>query len=155
MVVDMRGYKAFTSRLQNSYGMPFQKGRIYMCEGVIRFGIQGNGYHFCKNLEDTFRYFDGMHDKIEIALVEGFGEIVSYEDDYYGYYDMYAASHLQIIEWLCRENVIDYGLGLNEIRAERFLKGYRLTDMEITLFEKKFGNQGRIQDVINLYQKNR
>ena len=52
----IKGYKAFYSDMRNHYGMKFKEGEIYNVSGNASFGLKGNGFHFCKNIEDTFRY---------------------------------------------------------------------------------------------------
>ena len=42
------GYKAFDKGLINRYGTKFEVGKIYIAEGAIKFGNQGNGFHLCK-----------------------------------------------------------------------------------------------------------
>ena len=67
--MEIRGYKAFNKDMTNRYGVEFKVGSVYEVEGDARFGNDGNGFHFCKRLEDTLRYFDGMGDEIQIAEV--------------------------------------------------------------------------------------
>ena len=140
------GYKCFNKDMTNRYGVPLEVGKTYSIEGDIKFGNDGNGYHFCKNLEDTLRYFDAVNDEVSICYVKGFGNIDEYEDDYYGYYDMYASSNMEIIKKLSREEIINYALNLYPFRACRFIQLFKLTTDEIVLFKNKFKND---KDVIN------
>ena len=78
--------------MTNRYGMKFEVGKIYMACGPIKFGNNGNGFHMCKNMEDTFRYFDSTN--IAVCKVNGFGKKKLYEDEYYGFYDMYTRSKM-------------------------------------------------------------
>ena len=94
------GYKAFDKGLINRYGTKFEVGKIYIAEGAVKFGNQGNGFHLCKNMEDTFRYFDAMESEIDICKVKGSGDAIEYYDEYYGYYDMFAVSELEILKKL-------------------------------------------------------
>ena len=147
------GYKAFDKGLINRYGTKFEVGKIYIAEGAVKFGNQGNGFHLCKNMEDTFRYFDGMESEIDICKVKGSGDAIEYYDEYYGYYDMYAVSELEILSKLSREEIIDYALRLNDIRIKRFLSGYKLTDEELDIFINKYKNSIDVKKVIDYYQK--
>ena len=42
----------------------FELYKLYSTEGKIKYGLEGNGYHFCKYLEDTLRYYDAMNDEV-------------------------------------------------------------------------------------------
>jgi len=146
------GFKCFDKGLVNSYGVKFEEGKIYETCGEIKFGLWGNGYHMCKNIEDTLRYFDGMNMDVDICSVLGMGNIDIYNDDYNGYYDMYSVEKIKIIKLLTRDEIIDMVLSLNEFRVMRFLQGYRLDDSEIALFLDKFNNNMNVCDVISYYQ---
>ena len=74
------GYKCFNKGLTNRYGYKFEVGKEYIRTGEIKFGNNGNGFHFCKNIEDTFRYFNAMEEEVEICLVIGHGTYEKYED---------------------------------------------------------------------------
>lgn len=67
--MEVLGYKCFNKDLTNSYGTIFEIGQIYTIQGDIKFGTKGNGFHMCKRLEDTLRYFDGIHNEVSICLV--------------------------------------------------------------------------------------
>ena len=54
-------------------------GKEYYIEGPIKF--KERGFHFCKNLEDVFRYYNGFDENTVICEVEGFGEIDTYNDE--------------------------------------------------------------------------
>lgn len=87
----IKGYKAFNSDKTNRYGIPFEAGKAYKVDGDISFGNQGNGFHMCTSISDVFRYIDANDiNNYKIAVVYGYGDSVLYEDDYEGYYDMYA-----------------------------------------------------------------
>ncbi len=60
----MIGYKCFNSDLTNRYGSKFEVGKTYHAKGDIKFGNNGNGFHMCKNMEDTLRYFDAFNDNV-------------------------------------------------------------------------------------------
>ena len=83
--------------------MVFEEGKTNKVDGNIKFGVNGNGFHFCKRLEDTLRYIDDKDPKI--ARVIGRGTIDEGFDDYNGYYDMYASSIIDIKYFLMREEI--------------------------------------------------
>lgn len=148
----IRGYKAFNKDMTNRYNLPFEEGKTYIAHGPLVFGNKGNGFHFCKRLEDTLRYFPAMEEEIKIASVTSYDEVREYWDDYYGYYDMYSARKISIDKILTREEIINKYLDLYEERVERFLSGYRLTEKEIELFRLKYPNNIKIQLAISYYQ---
>lgn len=149
--MEVYGYKAFDKGLTNRYGTKFQVGNKYVASGNIKWGNDGNGFHFCENLEDTIRYFDAMNEEIDICYVKGFGKIIEYEDDYYGYYNMYASSNIEIIKLLTREEIISHILNKGYASQERFVMGFKLRDDEIELFLEKNLN---LSSYIDYYQKN-
>ena len=140
------GYKCFNKGLINRYGDKFEIGKLYHNENVIKFGNDGNGFHVCKRLEDTLRYFDAMNDEIDIAKVICHGTYDDYEDDYYGY--------MLIEKVLTRDEIIDYGLNLYENRAKRFISLFRLTPEEIQLFKEKYYRNIDLLNAIAYYQEN-
>ena len=147
------GYKCFDKGLINRYGIKYEVGKLYHCDGQITFGNNGNGFHVCKRLEDTLRYFDAMNKEIDIAKVKCYGKYEEYEDDYNGYYDMYAYEYMEIEKVLTREEIINYGLKLYEFRAKRFISLYKLTPEEINLFKEKYQNNIDILNTIAYYQE--
>ncbi len=150
----IKGYKAFDSNMNNRYGCSFVEGEKYRVSGAVKFGLQGNGYHFCERLEDTLRYVDGMTGNVQIAEVVGSGEIVESYDNYYGYYDMYAAEELEVLSVVPRDEIIRMYLGLrNPERVKRFIQGYLLTDEEIDCFKTAFNGQDDIIKTIAYYQE--
>ena len=149
----MYGYKCFNSDMTNLYGDKFEVGKKYSITGEVRVGTKGNGFHICENFEDTLKYFGALNDSVVICEVIGSGEIVSDWDDYYGY-EKFAVSNLEIVRVLSREEIIQMGLQLHEIRADRFVQVFKLTDEEIPLFEEKYGSYIKILKSIEYYQKN-
>ena len=147
----MIGYKSFNADMTNRYGKKFEVGKIYTVTGTIKFGNNGNGFHMCKNMEDTFRYFDSTN--IAVCEVNGFGKKVKYEDDYYGFYDMYAVEKLEILKLLKRKEILDYMLKLYPERVMRFIQLFKLYDDEIKIFEEKFRNDAKVINTIKYYQK--
>ena len=146
------GYKCFNKGLTNRYGYKFEVGKEYIRTGEIKFGNNGNGFHFCKNIEDTFRYFNAMEEEIEVCLVIGDGACEKYEDTYNEYYDLYSVEKLKIVKVLTREEIINIGINLDEIRVKRFIQGFKLNSQEIELFKDKFQNNISVINVILYYQ---
>ena len=153
MYIMIKGFKAFDSDMNNRFGVHFEEGAVYNVLGPVVFGNNGNGYHFCRRLEDTLRYVDGMNSNIQIAEVIGIGDIKKSSDEYYGYYDMYVASSLFIVKILSRDEIVRLGLQMPDFRSERFVKGYRLTDEEIELFKNKFSENSQVLNAIAYYQE--
>ena len=148
------GYKTFNSDFTNRYGMKFEEGKKYITNGPIKFGNDGNGFHMCKNIEDTFRYYDALNNDVKVCKVEGSGKIVNFSDEYYEYFDMYAVEQIEILKLLSRKEIIDIALDLSELRTQRFVSQFRLTKEEIELFNKKFFECQNILDAIEYYQNN-
>jgi len=148
----VNGYKCFNEDLTNRYGFKFEVGNKYKVDGIINFGINGNGFHMCERLEDTLRYFDAMNLEVSVCEVVGSGEIVSFYDEYNGYYDIYTVEEISIIRKIDREEIISMMLNVNEVRALRFLQLYKLNDEEIKFFRDKYKNNVMILDVIDYYQ---
>ena len=144
----------FDKNLINHYGKKFEVGKIYIAKGAIKFGTKGNGFHMCKNIEDTFRYFDTTKKDIQVCKVIGSGNIVEYNDEYHGYYDMFAVEKIEILKLLRREELINIGLSLNELRAKRFVSSLSLTKEEIELFKEKYKEKNLVMKAIAYYQKN-
>ena len=101
----MRGYKALIDNLTNRYNYSYELGKKYILNGELKW--MKNGFHFCLRPEDTLRYVDGFNDNIVFAEVEGGGELVLYEDEYYGYYDMYASSEMTILNILNKHDIFN------------------------------------------------
>ncbi len=144
------GYKLFNKDFTNRYGMKFEIGQKYIKEGNVRFGVHGSGFHFCKNFEDTFRYFDSSEGFI-LAQVIGSGDIVEYNDDYYEFYDMYASSELTIIKIISREEIMEMAKDICNIeyKIRRFIQLFHMTDDE----EKQLIKVNpSLEDTINLYK---
>lgn len=151
--MEIIGYKCFYKGLINHYGKKFSVGKLYIAPGIISFGNHGNGYHMCKNVEDTFRYYNCFKEDVDVCFVKGRGNLVEYSDEYFGYYDMYSVQKLEIIKQLTREEIIEKALNLPEFRAIRFVSTYKLTPDEINLFKKIYKNQINILDSIAYHQE--
>ena len=151
--MEVFGYKCFNKDLTNIYGNKFEIGKKHKVEGKIKFGTKGNGFHFCKNIEDTFRYFNTT-DGICVCEVSGSGEIITVNDEYNEYFDMYCAGELTIIRKLDRTEIIKKGLMLSPAKAIRFISTFKLSEEEIELFKIKFQNDVSILRAIDYYQEN-
>lgn len=153
--MEVKGYKAFNKGLTNRYGRKFEIGKQYSLDGKISFGNDGNGFHFCKNIEDTLRYFDGVDGEIEITEVIGSGEIVTNEDEYNGFYDMYSAQRIKINKKIERQEIVNMFLTTITIepRVVRFIQLFRLTEKEIEMFKLKYAGSIMVMDAIAYYQE--
>ena len=149
---DIKGYKAFNKNQTNRYGVPFIEGNTYKVDGEISFGNNGNGFHMCTHLSDVFRYFDAIDDNISVAKVIGRGDRKEYNDEYEGYYDMYACRELYIERFLSREEIISCMLVSVESDVVKFLKTFRLTGDEKVRFLRKFKGNQRVLEYILYYQ---
>ena len=148
-----KGYKTFNKDLTNRYGMKWEVGKIYHQKGVPKFGNDGNGFHFCKRLEDTLRYFPAMEEEVLIAKITSLGEEASYQDEYNGYYDMFATTSLRIDHIMTREEVLEEALTMPPHRVVRFIQGYRLEKKEIEKFQATFQKEREVEDAIAYYQE--
>lgn len=151
--MEIKGYKVFFENRVNRYGKVYEEGKHYHVDGKIVFGNYGNGIHFCKRMEDTFRYVDAVNEQVKVAEVVGSGEIVEFNDEYYGYYDMYAASDLDVIKFLNRKEIIEHFLKQNSLSVRRFVSLFRLTSDEIELFKLTFCDDIDVIRAISYYQE--
>lgn len=148
----MIGYKAFEEKLINRYGMDFKLGKEYTVSGTLKFGLKGNGFHFCKNLEDTLRFVDGT--KAVVVQVEASGDLKEYNDEYNDYYDMYVTNKIKIVRIISKEEILKYTLSLSDYRLIRMIRDYkRFTKEEISLLEEIFKQTPQILNAILYYQK--
>ena len=148
------GYKCFNKELTNRYGMQFEEGNTYHVSGDIKFGNNGNGFHLCKNLEDCFRYFDAMNEEVDVCRVMGYGKMVSREDDYYGYYDMYSVEYIKICKKLSREEIISIIINSNNIFSViRFVSLFKLTEEEKEMFKELYKLEPLVLNNIAYYQE--
>lgn len=150
----IKGYKAFHKDMKNRYGKEFIEGETYSVEGPIEFGNNGNGFHFCRRLEDTLRYVPAMEEEIDLAEVTAFGELVERTDEYYGYYDLYASRSIRIDKVLSRKEIIEMFLDNDPNRVIRFVSGYKLTPEEIEIFKLNYSNEKRVIKALQYYQEN-
>lgn len=147
----MIGYKGFNAGLINRYGRKFEEGKAYSLDGEISFGNNGNGFHFCLNLCDVFRYFD-PNEGVEVAVVsteDKDKDIVYYEDEYNGYYDMYVCRNLKIEKVLTREEVVDLIL---KSPSEGKIKFIRTSLLSLEECNKFIGSDNEVNKALKYYQ---
>lgn len=145
----IEGYKGFNGNKTNRQGDLFEEGKTYKINGNVSFGNNGNGFHMCTSLSDVFRYFD---EDIVVAKVIGYGNTVCYNDEYYGYYNMYAVSNLYVTKFLTRDEIITKMLKASENDTLKFLSTFALRNAEKKLFLKKYENDEKMQRYILYYQ---
>lgn len=134
--------------MTNRYGIKFEEGKTYHCEGEPSFGVKGNGFHFCLRLEDTLRYYPTIKrfnrrvfgcalEEISIASVIGKGKIAEGYDDYNGYYDLYVATSIEIVHILSREEILTLASEMSDPQLIRFLSGFQLVEEEWNRFRDR------------------
>lgn len=151
-----QGFKAFNKDMTNQYGLQFKEQKTYQIPDHIPLtkGVKGTGFHYTPYLEDTLRYVEGLTDEIKIAQVTAIGEVITFDDEYNGYYDISAARKLTINHILTREEIINHMLTKGEFSILRFIKGYKLTPQEIEQITNKFKINPTINLAIDYYQNN-
>lgn len=144
------GYKAFNNDKTNRYNQIFEEGKSYYITGELKWGSHGNGYHFCLHMADVFRYFDNPL----IGKVTSLGKILKYDDEYYGYYDMYVSEGIYINRFLTRKEIIDYFLkSQNYYELEHFLISFKLNKEELKEFSLKLKENNELKKYLDYYQK--
>lgn len=129
----IKGFKVFYKDLTTRSGMSLKVGQSYRIPNHI--SLKDSAYHFCHNMEDGLCFFD-KKEELEICEVLSDDEVIPFENDYYGYYELYAARHIELLKKLTRQEIIDNykelakNLYINEMRIARFLNGYQLTEEE-------------------------
>ena len=144
----MLGYKALEKDMSNRYGFVYEVGKTYLLNGELKWSQ--NGFHFCERPEDTLRYVDGFNNEIVFVEVEGFGKVVTYEDEYYGYYDMHASSEMRIIREVSREEIFDMIINSYDDRVKRYASSIKLTDYEKEVILERYPH---LESTINYYQR--
>jgi len=146
------GYKALFKGNVNLFNQKFEINKIYIDNDI---GANG-GYHFCKNIEDIF-VFPQFRKDVSIYQVCGSGKIISYSNDYYGVYDVFAAEKIKIIKEISRVEIIQYFLtfscSYHLNRLLRFIQLFSLNNDEIELFKEKYHNKQEVLDYIAYYQE--
>ena len=146
------GYKCFKEGLQTNPGMTMELGKEYISIAPPKF--RSSGFHMCERLEDTLRYFDSFTQPIDICKVIGYPEYMKYEDEYYGYYDMYSCQRILLTKKLTRKEIIDEARHMCDYRINRFLSLYKLMPSEVEEFIEKYsdGYHDYILYIIQYYQ---
>ena len=103
-IKEVYGYKVFSEDLKGYQDFQFEIGKHYHISSIQP---KSSGFHFALRLEDTLRY-QFKEQEPRICLVHGFGKIVSFDDDYYGYDDLYVSSDIEIIKEISRKEIITY-----------------------------------------------
>lgn len=156
-MIEVKGYKGFSKDLKNEPGEQFEIGKIYKTNnnGELKFGHNGNGYHFCESLEDCFIYFDPQ--KSVYAEVTGLEEIRKKDDEYNDIYGIYVARSIRIDKILTNEEIVDMYLnpekGLGPFVLHRFIQLFKLTPEQITKFEEKYYNDFHVVQDLMYYQR--
>lgn len=151
--IKMEGYKLLYDDLKNQYGLKMEVGKTYQATGEIKFGTNGNGYHFCGNFEDCFKYAYGSRN-IHIVKIIADGKIIETSDLYNGFDNLYVAQIITIKSLLTKEDIVNKALQLNEMALNRFLKLYPLTEKEKTLFIPIVKNNFTLNRTFEYYQNN-
>lgn len=149
---EVKGYKAFNKDKTNRYGLPFTEGISYRVGGDISFGNTGNGFHMCTHLSDVFRYFDAIDDDVVVAEVIGRGDRRKFNDEYEGYYDMYAVRELYVSRFMTREEVIAEMLTATEHDVIKFIKTFKMTGDEKIDFLYHFRDKIKVVEHLLYYQ---
>lgn len=152
--MEIYGYKAFAKDMTNRHGKTFEEGKIYIVDGPLKWGKNGNGYHFCTELEDTLRFVNGFDNDIQIASIISTDEVLKIDDYVYEYFDMYVSRSIYIDHILTREEIINHMLKnqYNFYGVIRFIAGFRLTSEEIQLFKDRFSRYQDVLLALNYYQ---
>ncbi len=148
------GFKAFNKNMTNQYGLQFEEGKTYSIPDnmILTKGTNGTGFHYTPYLEDTLRYVNGMLEEIKIARVTAGKEIITFDDEYNGYYDISAARELTIDHIMTREEILNHMLKQSDFSLIRFVQGYKLTKEEINEIIKKFHYNPALSLAIDYYQ---
>lgn len=148
--MERKFYKCFNADLTNRYGFQYEIGKDYKKDN-LQFGNDGHGFHVCSEMVDTFRFFDT--DNCAVAEVTCWGNYQEVDDEYYGYYGMYAFENMRIDRIIPREEIIERMLNHpNSMTVQRFIQTFHLRPEEIKLFFEKFSNDLNILKYIAYYQ---
>lgn len=125
----MFGYKVLKNDLTNRYGFKYEIGKKYILDGELKWSK--NGFHFCVRPEDNLRYVDGFNNEIVFVLIDAGGKLVLFEDDYYGYYDMYASTEIELLKIVDRKVIFkDIIESKNQNRIQRYSSLIKLYNYE-------------------------
>ena len=149
----IKGFKCFYSGLTNAFGQKLQLNKKYIYDGKVKF--RTSGYHLCTNMEDTLRYFDGVNKSVDICEVIGYPEYIKFEDEYYGYYDMYVCQGILLTKILTRDEIIKKADEMHALAFKRFSAGYKLTEEELIYFKNKYKNNRDVLDHLIYYYEDK
>ena len=145
------GYKSLSNDFTNMYGTKYEFNKKYILNGKLEW--RKNVFHFCHYPEDTLRYIEGFNKPFKIVKVQASGEIVLYDDDYFGYHDMYASSEMTLLSELSREELLKLIIeSRNQLRAVRLIKSIKLDENEINEILKIYPY---LDNDVNYYQYNK
>lgn len=149
----MKGYKAFNKDMLAMNNIKFEIGKQMHIDGPIKAGpIDGNGFHFCTNFEDTFRYVD-FESNVIVGEINAFGKISrEYCDEYYGYYGIYSCSDIILERIISREEIITMASKLPVYRLERFIQTYKLNKEELVEMRKIILNDSNLNKCFEYHQ---
>ena len=75
------GYKEFDENLKSLLGNQFEIGKTYEIE-EDNLKIRINGFHFCEDIYDIFKYYRPKIRKIRICKIKAENIVVKHEDKY-------------------------------------------------------------------------
>lgn len=136
------GYKAFNADFSNCIGERCQENTEYEFLGDVV--ERKSGFHFCKRLEDVFKYYNGLNKDIIICRVKALSDVIWYSDEdyFYGDYDdIGVCSKIYIGNAMTRDEIMSYVLNLNFYSLMRFIRGYKLSVEEIECLKDKINNE--------------
>jgi len=158
-MLEVKGYKGFSQNMENEPGDKFEVGKIYTTdnEDDLLFGMNGNGFHFCKYLSDCFVYF--RPETSIYAEVTGLEEVRETDDEYNDIYGICVARKIRIDRILTPDEIIERYInpskGIWTMALKRFIQMYHpLTDEQISMLEKTYMKDAFILKDIMYYQRN-
>ncbi len=136
----IKGFKAFNKGLITRQGNKLELYKLYEIKEEPLF--MSRGYHMCKCIEDTLRYFDC--NDIDICEVEGYPKYEEYIDEYAGSEEMYSCQKILLTKLLTKEEIIEEAKQMNMFRFAKFLLFYPLTLEQQKYFMEKYINDNWI-----------
>ena len=149
----IQGFKVFNQDFTTRSGIKFAVGDHKHIDGEVVAGpINGHGWQFCKNFEDTFRF---VRENPILCEIIAFGEISKeYKDDYYEYDEIYACSDIYIKRVISREEIISMAKELCDWKLQRLIITYNMTDEEIEEIEQSLPpNSEKTKKYIDYYHR--
>ena len=74
-----------------------------------------------------------------------------YDDEYYGYFDMYVCENIYVIRVISRKEIIEMAKSLYEERLCKFISTFNLTDEEANEIEKISKEKQKVLKAIDYY----